>query len=362
MKKLINVFPVFFTLLFCVSFLLPISPSFSQDIHFSQFSQVHSLTNPALTGIAHDFRAYVIYRDQWRGVTVPYKTYGASIENKFKTSREKGIRKFFSSLGVGLSFYGDKAGDGNMGESQVNLSFSSKIPINDNNSLAGGLQASVVQRTLDFSKLIFTDQYNGNSYDPTIISGENVGAQNFIFPDFAGGINWTTESDQSSMSKSNYFKMNTGFSVYHINNPELKFLSGSNARLNPKFVVHGDFLLVAHGTGIVFIPSYLLEFQGSSKEVILGILFKYYLKESSKYTGFIKQSAFGLGGALRNKDAFIFSAIFETGQYAFGFSYDLNISKLITVSEGRGGAEIFIRFVTPNPFLINSPKKRYNLN
>ena len=91
-------------------------------------------------------------------------------------------------------------------------------------------------------------------------------------------------------------------------------------------------------------------------------MFKYYSKEDSKYTGIVKQSSFALGAAYRNLDALILSAVVESGQYAIGFSYDLNVSKLITASTGRGGPEIFLRFVTPNPFLYQMrSKSKYNL-
>jgi len=355
----------FFTfLIFNVSTLF----SYAQDLHFSEYTQNPSLVNPALTGASHVLMASVIYKDQWRGVTVPYKTFGASFEMKFKTSnwekasenKTKAYQKSVSRLAGGLSFYSDKAGDGNMGTSQVNLSLASFVPINQKNSLSVGLQASVVQRTIDFSKLIFPDQYNGTTYDPNIGNGENVASQNYIYPDFATGLNWSYGYSEKSISANNDFKANAGVAMYHINAPKQKFLAGGNDRLNRKYVLHGDFLIGIKNTNLALAPSYLLQFQGSSKEIILGLMSKYYFKEDSKYTGFIKRSAFGLGVAYRNLDALIISALVESGQYAIGFSYDVNTSKLTSASTGRGGPEIFIRFVTPNPFLYQM-KARYNL-
>ena len=45
--------------------------AFSQDLHFSQYTENPSLVNPALTGSQYVMRASVIYKDQWRSVTVP---------------------------------------------------------------------------------------------------------------------------------------------------------------------------------------------------------------------------------------------------------------------------------------------------
>ncbi len=345
--------------------------SFSQDLHFSQYTQTPSLINPALTGATSTLRASVIYKDQWRGVTVPYKTFGASLEMKFKASNwekiddkmTKAYKKSFSRLAGGLSFYSDKAGDGNMGTSQVNFSLASFVPLNVKNSLSVGLQASVVQRTIDFSKLIFPDQYNGTSYDPTASNGENAASQSFTYPDIAAGVNWSYGYSEKAIAANNSFRANIGASMFHVNEPKQKILTGSNEKLNAKYVLHGDFLIGVPNSNLALAPSYLMEFQGSTKEILLGMMCKYYFKEDSKYTGFIKRSALGLGAAFRNKDALILSALVESGQYAIGFSYDVNTSKLTAASTGRGGPEIFIRFVTPNPFLYQmSTKAKYNLN
>ena len=41
---------------------------------------------------------------------------------------------------------------------------------------------------------------------------------------------------------------------------------------------------------------------------------------------------------------------FEIGNFEFGISYDLNVSQLRASSNMRGGMELSLRFVNPNPF------------
>src|SRR3989344_3545689 len=138
----------------------------AQDIHFSQWGQTPSLINPALTGSLAVVRASVIYKDQWRSATVPYQTYGASFEMKFKASNwEKQsdhltriYKKAFSRTAGGLSFFNDKAGDGKMGSTQANLSFATFVKLSKSSTLALGLQASLVQRRIDYTKLTFPNQ------------------------------------------------------------------------------------------------------------------------------------------------------------------------------------------------------------
>lgn len=336
----------------------------AQDIHFSQFNETPALVNPALTGVNNALRASLIYKDQWRSVTVPYKTYGASIEMRLKGSNWNKVgnktaiyKKAYDRLAGGISFFSDKAGDGNMGSTQVNLTLASYVPVSKNSSVSLGLQGGIVQRKIDFTKLIFPDQYNGTGYDPNINPGENYSANNFIYPDFAAGLLWNYANNEKSIGANNQFKANAGVSVYHINQPKQKFLTQTNELLNAKLVVHGSFLIGIQNSNVAIAPNYLFQMQGVSSEFIAGMMVKYYFSENSKYTGLKQKSAIGIGANYRNRDAVIFTGQIEYQRYAIGVSYDLNTSKLKTASTGRGGLEVFIRVVTPNPFLYENKSR-----
>lgn len=336
------------------------SAVFSQDLHFSQFNENPSLINPALTGSSYVMRASVEYKDQWRSVTVPYKTYGASYEMKFKASnwdkvdpyKSKTFKKSFSRLAGGLSFYSDKAGDGNMGTNQVNLSLASFIKTGENSAVSLGLQGSLVQKSVDYAKFIFSNQYNGIGYDPTVPNGEHYGAQTFSYADFAAGLNWHYSKEERSIGENDQLKGDAGFSMYHINKPTQKFLVGTNERLFSKYIGYARFLIGIPHSNVALEPSAMAEFQGPSKEIVGGMMLKYYFKDDSKYTGYIRRSTLGLGAYYRYQDALIVNLLLELGQYAIGFSYDLNTSGLSTVSTLRGGPEVTLRFNSANPFLF----------
>jgi type IX secretion system PorP/SprF family membrane protein len=339
----------------------------AQDIHFSQWTQTPSLVNPALTGSLAVLRAEAIYKDQWRSVTVPYQTYGASFEMKFKASnwdkREhltRTYKKAFNRTAGGISIFNDKAGDGKMGSTQANVSFATFVPLNKENSLALGLQASFVQRRLAFDKLTFPNQYDGTGFDQNMANGENYDQQNFAYADFAGGINWSYGYTEKSIAANNDMRINAGAAVYHLSRPPQKYLSSTADRLDMKYVLHGDGVIGIRNTNVALVPSYLCELQGKSVEMVEGFMVKYYFKMDSRYTGYIKRSAFGIGGAYRNNDAAVITALIEYESYAIGFSYDLNTSRLTKASTGRGGPEIFLRFVTPNPFLYQTSRSRFN--
>jgi hypothetical protein len=97
--------------------------------------------------------------------------------------------------------------------------------------------------------------------------------------------------------------------------------------------------------------------QGSSKEILAGLMVKYYIKDDSKYTGFLKRSSIGIGANYRAGDAFIPSILIEFGRFAIGYSYDINTSKLAKASNAKGGSEITLRMVTPTAFLYQRRSK-----
>ena len=346
----------------CIVLTLKIS---GQDIHFSQFNETPSLMNPALTGQTHVLKAHVIYRDQWRSVTVPYKTVGASVELKLKASNwdkvgnhaTKTYKKSFSRNALGLSFFSDKAGDGNMGTTQANLSYATYIPVSSKSSLSMGLQASVVQRKVDYSKFLWNDQYGAGGYDNTLDPGETFTNGTFIYPDFGAGLLYSYGFNEKAIGANNQFKMDIGVAMYHLATPKQKYLSQTSERLLAKYVVHGKFLIGIKNTKFSLAPSYFYALQGSTQELVAGSMFRYNFKEDSKYTGYVKGSTFSLGAFYRNKDAFIAKMMLEFGQYAIGCSYDVNTSGLTKVSTSRGGFEIFLRFVTPSPYLYQKKEK-----
>ncbi len=332
----------------------------AQDIHFSQYNETPSLVNPALIGSQYVMRASIIYKDQWGSVTVPYRTYGASYEMKFKASnweksdpfKTKTYKKAFSKMAGGLAFFSDKAGDGNMGTNQVNLSLASFIKTGELSTLSVGLQGAVVQKTVDFNKFIFSNQYNGTSYDPTISSNETYGSRSFVYPDFAAGLLYRYEREEDEIGENDQLSADIGFSMFHINRPKQKFMISTAEKLFSKYTVHGKMLVGIPHSNLGLAPSFLFNFQGPQSELMGGLMFKYYLKHDSKYTGYVRRSSLGLGVYYRYKDAVVLALLMELGQYAVGFSYDLNVSGLTKVSTLRGGPEVTIRFNSANRFLF----------
>src|SRR5262245_33392920 len=76
----------------------------AQDIHFSQFFNTPYATSPANIGLFDgQYRAGGVFRQQWRSVTRPYRTFGLGGD----AANVAGV----TGLGAGLWLYNDRAGD-----------------------------------------------------------------------------------------------------------------------------------------------------------------------------------------------------------------------------------------------------------
>lgn len=353
MKKVIYIF-----------FILACTLRFSaQDLHFSQFNEQPALVNPALTGATAPSRMSIAYRNQWRSISTPFVSIGASAETRFNASEWQQVDKFRSMtfkkrttgrLAAGLSVYRDNAGDGKMGSTQVNLSFSSFVPTGKKSLIAVGLQGGWAQYMVNSEKLIFPNQYNGYGYDAGMNSNESFYSQSYSYFDFGGGALWTYGQNDRSLLGKRQLKGNAGASFYHISKDK-SFLTSGRRDANMKFVVHGDLLVSLTNPDFAIAPSFIFQMRGVSKEVLAGFLLKRYIKIDSKYTGIIKRSSLGAGVYYRNNDAAILYVALELKeQCVIGVSYDINISRLTTGTNARGGFELTMRYTPPRAFLYQN--------
>lgn len=318
-------------LLLIISFI-----GFSQDIHFSQFDETTIQLNPANAGVRYETRASANYKSQWQSVNAPFKTFAISVDNRFLKTKK-------AHLGAGIDILSDNAGAGANKTFQANLTLSGIVRLNRNNLLSAGLVGGLVQRTLNANQLTWGNQYDGQKFDATLESGETILTNRFSFFDMGAGIQYSYGEKEMYISANNAKRLNIGFAVFHPHKPNYTFLTGGDSRLFTKYVFHGDAAIGIKNTNLVLKPSYLVFLQGPLKEVTPGMMFQYVLQDDSRYTGIKKATFISIGSYYRVKDAVIFAAKFEWNNYALGFSYDLNISKLKIASSARGGFEICFR-------------------
>ena len=336
MKKFLRVPFILIGLFYCFT-------STGQDIHFSQFYETPLLINPATTGSFNgDMRAIINYKDQWNSIAQPYRTGMFSFDMKLMKKKWNSVH-----LAAGLLVFNDQAGKSKFGTTQVNLSLAAILAANDKNNFSVGLLGGFAQRGVKNTDLKWGNQFDGNSYNSSTPSGEEgtLNSNSFIYGDFGAGLNWNFITKPKNMSSNDKITVNLGVGVFHINQPKQKLYVDDVQSLYAKIVVHGRSYLGIPNTTLAVIPSFLYMKQNSAQEINVGGLIRYSLKEESKYTGLIKNSAVYLGGFFRVGDSFIPMLMFELSDFAVGFNYDINISGLKSVSSGKGGFEISLRYI-----------------
>lgn len=341
---------------------------YSQDIHFSQFYQAPLQVNPSLTGVFNgDVRACVNYKDQWGSINKNAGSYITTSSNSTATFRTYGFafdaglfkKKWQNSyLGAGLFVYSDKAGDAKMGTTKADISLSSILLVAEGHMVTMGIQGGYGQRNVDVNNpnLRWESQYQNETYNKNLASGETVAYEPFGFADFSLGASWNYGSDESAIFKNNKFRANAGVAYHHLNRPKQQFNMAE--KLNAKMVAHGGLYLGMSNSNMALLPSVIYFQQGNLRETNFGALIRYTLVESSKYTGIMKESALYLGGYYRLGDAFIPSMMIDFSNFNLGLTYDINVSKLKTATNAKGGLEISLRFISPNPFNYKYGKAR----
>lgn len=317
----------------------------AQDAHFSQYNNSPLLLNPANAGLNNDLRASIAYRQQWRSVANPFKTAGFSFDAN--VTKDK-YRK--ASLGVGIQLMNDQSGDAKLSLNQGNLNISSVVRLDEYSKLSLGLMGGFGTRSINYSELRWESQYQNGSYNSAFNSGENLTSSSFSFMDAGAGIAWSYGKDQGYITQNNGVKMTVGLSAFHFGIPKTSFVGSSDEKLNTKYIFHVRGELGKQNTNLTFIPELVFVQQGSLRVIVLGNTFRYLLQEGSHFTGFTKSSAISLGLNYRVKDALIASFGVDYGNFSVYMGYDITMSKLTAANKSRGGFELALKFVTPNPF------------
>jgi len=326
------------------SFCLLCLYSKGQDPHFSQFYASPLNLNPALTGImAGQYRFNAIYRDQWRAVSVPYKTISASADFRYHI-----IDQDFYTFGLRLN--NDKAGDSGFTQTSAHLSsaYMKQISGGDKDHyVTAGVQLGLAQSTMEWGSLWF-----GNQFDFTLLS-ENLnldsGEQGILtntgrtemYLDIGGGLTWFM-----TWGKTN--SMTVGAALSHINKPNVSFLNDDQVSLHQK--ITGHFNLELEITDMYTImPAILLQSQGPQMEIVFGSNFRFNEFDAAA-------TAIRVGAWLRlvsnesktiASDAIVVSAMYEFDRFLLGFSYDITTSGLSPANNRNGGFELSLSYLFP---------------
>lgn len=330
----------------------------AQDIHFSQFYMSPLNLNPALTGIMNcNMRVSSNYRNQWSSVLKAdaFKTYNVSYDQKIPVARA-------DYFGLGVTLWGDQAGEANFGTLQAKISGSYAKQLAGSRTsahyLSAGVEVGINGRTIEFNNLRFGNQAINGVEDPTLPSFEDFGRDRFLFADMSAGILWFSVFDKrnSAYIGGAYSHLNKANVSFNINNQT------QSVNIYPKYTIHAGGEIGTRGP-ISFIPGVVTFFQGPSWQVNGGSSVRFNL-----HSGPFDESSFQVGTWARvvsfvdwgatagvsedvtyGLDALILSMRFDWRQFGLGFSYDVNLSELKAASNGNGAFEFSLIYTVCGP-------------
>lgn len=306
----------------------------AQDPHFTQYFASPLTLNPALTGLTQcDLRLAANYRSQWASVSPnPYVTGTIS----YDMATLKGKLDNGDAVGVGLLGMFDRSGLGGLQNVTVGLSvaYHKAFGAEKQHTLSLGVQGVLVQKSIDFTKLKFEDQYNPGSGLAEYQTGENVGNADLTYPDFNVGLMYSGRINEHGTAY-------IGASYYHLTTPTETFLNDQH-KIHSRFTGYlgGSFDL---NEDIVLYASGLMQTQASATEVLVGAAVGFVLNPGHDVE-FKKNTVLYLGGWYRYGDALAPYIGFEWSKMKLGVSYDVNMSSFSTATKSNGGYEVSLIF------------------
>lgn len=302
----------------------------AQDKHFSQFWASPITLNPAFTGkFDGALRVSGNYRNQWPEINNAFVTYSASVDMPIMKTRIA----MGDTWGVGIMAYSDQSASGVLQANNISFStaYHKGLDEDGNHQIGVGFQASYMEKTLNTSKVTFGDQLTTLGYT---IASNDVYANKFLKAshfDLNAGVLYN-----GSTSPDNNFYL--GASMYHITRPKESFL-GANYLANPRFTAYGGGYMSV-GENKTFYGSALHSVQAKASETLVGAA----LGVTPDPTAIKPTTIFG-GVWTRFNDAVIPYIGLEVSDFRFGFTYDVNISKLKTASNSQGGIELSVIYI-----------------
>jgi len=318
--------------------------NFAQDLHFSQFFEAPMLRNPALAGIfTGDYRIQGVYRDQWNSVTDGYRT--GSFNGEYKMPVGSG-NDYFTT---GLEILYDKAGTVGLTTTEVMpvLNYHKSLSDEKSTYLSLGFMGGYNQKMIDRSKVTTNNQFDGSVFNPAIPDGETFPTPSVHYFDGSVGLSFNTTFGEDQANA-----LYLGAAYHHFNRPRNSFYQDAS-QLDPKYVFSGGVKVNVNDYAYFTIHADY-SVQGGFREAIGGALYTYKLGDDVNNP----QYALNVGAFVRIGDALIPVLKLDMYPLSVAISYDVNISQLKTVSEGRGGVELSISYIG---FLDRDKSSKYKV-
>ncbi|MCF8297869.1 MAG: PorP/SprF family type IX secretion system membrane protein [Saprospiraceae bacterium] len=310
-------------LIFAIIF---IKPSPGQDANFSQFYNNPIYYNPAFAGISSGMKIRTQYRKLWPRINSNFSACNLTLD----------VEEINVSGGLGMIASSGREGQGLIQNTQIGGIYSYRILVIPREFIIQvGFEASCIEKHIDYSSFIFSDQLDpvfGNINETSFQSGGN---DKVVYPDFTTGA--VARFNLGKRRKGKPRMTNTvGAAFHHITQPNESLL-GLNSKLPMKTVVHANSVIplrYSNNKEILFAPAMIYEHQADMETFTAGL-------------NVVKNPIF-MGLWMRNRNYMLSNINYDAlvvmlgintplssgSVLRVGYSYDITVSKLRASTAG----------------------------
>lgn len=314
---------------------LPFS-AFSQDIHFSQYFYSPLNLNPANTGnFDGDWRFVNNYRNQWKSLSIPYRTIGVSFDHQLYIYSEQ--------FSYGFDIINDKSGPAGLTVNKVfaSLAYHKKI---ENNSFHWGIQGGMVFKSYLLDELTFPSQFDMTTgyFNHQLFNNETNINTHLNYPDLNMGALWQKQLRN--------ILTEIGFSAFHLIMPKESF-NDDNNKLPIRYAIYGGIHIPIKSFYLK--PQAFEMRQHRATDLLIGLEAGFNLKKAPIGLKKVFAGTFTRNDFSTTNDAFIFMLGIQIKQLQLAFSYDMNTSSLSVATNNRGAFEFSLIYISKSTI----PKK-----
>lgn len=304
---------------FIIFFLLSGIILSGQDVQFTQFYASKLYLAPSFAGAIQQDRIAISYRNQWPAIPGAFISYTFAYDHYFSN---------FNS-GVGLLILRDVAGSGELSTTNIGLQYSYDFQVNNWWHIRPGAHFYFTQTGLDFDKLIWNDQ---------ILPG-GTGQSSIELPPLESKADIDFATSVLVYSEKHWI----GMTVDHLLKPR-NSLYESDQFVPMKYSVFGGTQVIRRGRLLNPIDetlslAFLFKSQGGINQLDLGL---YWFKEPI-VLGFWYRGIPIVNNEKRG-DALAVLAGYKVQNFAFAYSYDFTISKLLANTGGSHEVSLIYEF------------------
>lgn len=288
----------------------------AQDPSFSQFFSSPLNINPALTArINAKWRVVSNLRDQWIGPASPYASGTISYDTR---ALEKQLSEN-NVFGIGgmLMYNSSMRGIHKSTFGSLNLSYNVLLAADEGEHRIGiGIGGIYGNKTVDFSRLYFAEQFIGTGFDQNLPTGEPALANMKPYLSSSAGVLYSFTTANSNFD--------LGGAAYHLNKPKQTFLEDVNQYLPMRYVAHTNFETYLT-EDVLLNTNAIYQQQAKTNYFSVGAALGYYLSDN-----YFSQADVLVNAGLWywSNNAIIPYFGFTYSSFQVGLSYDITISKL----------------------------------